>query len=154
MSSNELSTKELGLILQNMFSVDGYATAKKIIIEASAIIAYQQLPQAIQILVCDDAPQFKQITKILALCWVHAGRHYNNPAELDARVQARRRDISYQTQNPKGVAAKDTLMSVVQTAIKLKVNVFAYIKDRISKTVTMTPLTTIIQNVAAGVPSG
>lgn len=240
LASQELSTEELALVLQNMFGDDGHATAKRIITEASAIIAYQQMPQAIKILVCDNAPQFKQITEILALCWVHAARHYkkltpvipahkqmldefisqlwayyhqllafqknplpelqlplslrfdelfgtitgyddlderiaktkshkdsllvvlehpevplhNNPAELDARVQARRRDISYQTQNSKGTEAKDTLMSVVQTAIKLKVNVFAYIKDRISNTMEMASLSSIIQNLAFGVPSG
>ncbi|MCX7123576.1 MAG: transposase [Gammaproteobacteria bacterium] len=27
-------------------------------------------------LLTDDAPQFKQITNLLALCWVHDGRHY------------------------------------------------------------------------------
>ncbi len=240
LANQELSTEELSLVLENMFGADGHATARKLITEASAIIAYQQMPQAIQILVCDDAPQFKQITEILALCWVHAGRHYkklipvipahkqllddfitklwayyhqllafqkkplpelqlplslkfdelfstitgyndlderiaktrsqkdgllvvlehpnvplhNNPAELDARVQARRRDISFQTQNSKGTAAKDTFMSVVQTAIKLKVNVFAYIKDRISKAMEMTSLASVIQNSAFGEPSG
>ena len=239
LSNQELSTEELTLVLQKMFGDDGHATAKRIIIEASAIIAYQQMPQAIQILVCDDAPQFKQITEILALCWVHAGRHYkkltpvmpehkqildifitklwkyyhqlrafqenplpelqlplslrfdelfstitgyddlderiaktrsqkenllvvlehpevplhNNPAELDARIQARRRDISYQTQNPKGTEAKDTLMSVVKTAIKLKVSAFAYIKDRVSKVMEMPSLASMIQNLAVGVPS-
>lgn len=30
----------------------------------------------VQILVCDDAPQFKGLTRWLALCWVHEGRHY------------------------------------------------------------------------------
>ena len=28
------------------------------------------------ILVCDDAPQFKTIAKVLALCWIHEERHY------------------------------------------------------------------------------
>jgi len=34
------------------------------------------------LLLCDDAKQFKRITEILALCWVHEGRHYKklNPA--------------------------------------------------------------------------
>jgi len=27
-------------------------------------------------LICDDAPQFKSITALLVLCWVHEGRHY------------------------------------------------------------------------------
>lgn len=51
-------------------------TNRHIILEASAIIAYQHLPHAIDILLTDDAPQFKQITNLLALCWIHDGRHY------------------------------------------------------------------------------
>ena len=238
--SQQLSTLELKLLLQELFGDDSYATAKKIIIEASAIIAYQQLPQAIKILVCDDAPQFKQITTLLSLCWVHAGRHYkkltpivpahkeltdnftshfwdyyhqllayqenplpelsitlsskfdelfstvtgyeeldkriartrsqknnllvvleypttplhNNPAELGARVQARRRDISYQTQNAKGTKAKDSIMSVVQTAIKLKINAFRYVKDRISNTMQMISLAEIIERSSVNLNSG
>lgn len=30
----------------------------------------------VQVLVCDDAPQFKLLSAELALCWVHEGRHY------------------------------------------------------------------------------
>ena len=30
----------------------------------------------VNLLICDDAPQFKTITDQLALCWVHDGRHY------------------------------------------------------------------------------
>ncbi len=53
-----------------------HPTSQRIIVEASAITAYQELPHAIQVLLTDDAPQFKQITNLLALCWVHDGRHY------------------------------------------------------------------------------
>lgn len=53
-----------------------HKTNRRIILEASAIIAYQQLSQAISLLLVDDAPQFKQITLLLALCWIHDGRHY------------------------------------------------------------------------------
>lgn len=28
------------------------------------------------VLVCDDAPQFKKIAQVLALCWIHEERHY------------------------------------------------------------------------------
>ena len=34
----------------------------------------------IQLLVCDDAPQFNWLTAELALCWVHEGRHYKKLA--------------------------------------------------------------------------
>ncbi len=30
----------------------------------------------VQLLICDDAPQFKIITQLLALCWIHDARHY------------------------------------------------------------------------------
>jgi len=46
--------------------------------EACAIAYYRQQTDfpIINILVADDAPQFKLITEHLALCWVHDGRHY------------------------------------------------------------------------------
>jgi len=53
-----------------------HPNTQRIILEATAIVAYQNLPQAIELLLTDDAPQFKQITELLALCWVHDGRHY------------------------------------------------------------------------------
>jgi hypothetical protein len=48
------------------------------ILEAAAIAFYHQQTDRpiIQVLVCDDAPQFKLLTGELALCWVHEGRHY------------------------------------------------------------------------------
>ena len=30
----------------------------------------------VSVLLCDDAPQFKLITRQLSLCWIHDGRHY------------------------------------------------------------------------------
>jgi len=51
---------------------------RKWILDATAIAAYQMeidFP-VVDLLVCDDAPQFKGVTKQLALCWVHEGRHY------------------------------------------------------------------------------
>ena len=46
--------------------------------EACAIAAYWQQTDfpIIERLICDDAPQFKQLTKYLGLCWIHDGRHY------------------------------------------------------------------------------
>jgi hypothetical protein len=48
------------------------------ILEAAAVAAYhaQQDFPVIELLLCDDADQFKRLTKELALCWVHDGRHY------------------------------------------------------------------------------
>jgi len=206
--------------------------SRRVILEASAIIAYQQLPHAVEILLTDDAPQFKQITELLALCWVHDGRHYkkltpviprhqtqldnflsqywdfyhqlldykkqptaalvrsldkefdalfstqtgydqlderinktrdkkdslllvlkhpslplhNNGSELGARTQARYRDISLHTINEKGTQAKDTFMTLVETAKKLTVNSYRYFYDRIANTYEMPSLANLIDN--------
>jgi hypothetical protein len=51
---------------------------RKGILEALAVSAYhaQSEVPVVRLLVCDDAPQFHWVTDELALCWVHAGRHY------------------------------------------------------------------------------
>ena len=51
---------------------------KQKILEAAAIACYQKgtAPSVVKRLVCDDAPQFKQICEEVSLCWVHEGRHY------------------------------------------------------------------------------
>ena len=57
-------------------SLKPYARIK--ILEATAIASYHKgigYP-VVKILLCDDAPQFKIITKELALCWIHDGRLY------------------------------------------------------------------------------
>lgn len=48
------------------------------VLSAAAIAAYhaERGVSIVQTLVCDDAPQFKWLTRWLALCWVHGGRHY------------------------------------------------------------------------------
>ncbi len=64
------------------------------ILEASGISSYHKQTEipVVEILVCDDAPQFKLLTEALMLCWIHEGRHYKklqpvvpfNVKELDA----------------------------------------------------------------------
>jgi hypothetical protein len=51
---------------------------RKWVMEALAVSAYhaQSEVPVVQLLVCDDAPQFQWVTDEVALCWVHAGRHY------------------------------------------------------------------------------
>lgn len=73
---------------------------------------------------------------------------HNNPAEGGARIQARKRDISLQTKNEKGTKAKDTMMTITETAKKLGVNTFQYIFDRISKAFQMTSLADLIKDKA------
>jgi hypothetical protein len=48
------------------------------VLSAAAVAAYhaEHGVSIVQTLVCDDAPQFKWLTRWLALCWIHEGRHY------------------------------------------------------------------------------
>ena len=77
---------------------------------------------------------------------------HNNSAELGARTQARKRDVSLQTKNDKGTQAKDSMMSVVETAMKLGVNVFDYIHDRVSETFGMPSLASVILKTSQTIP--
>ena len=53
-------------------------TSRKLIKDSLAIAAYQTQAAypVVDLLVCDDAPQFRLLTAELALCWVHEYRHY------------------------------------------------------------------------------
>lgn len=57
--------------------------------EAAAIAFYHQQTDwpVVQTFVCDDAPQFKLLTKNIALCWVHEGRHYKKLSPFIACYQ-------------------------------------------------------------------
>ena len=52
--------------------------ARRRVLEAAAVAAYhaQQDFPVVDLLVCDDADQFKRLTDELALCWIHDARHY------------------------------------------------------------------------------
>ncbi len=72
-----LSKENIDQILLKIFpDQNKYRKNRKTIIEACAIASYRQKLDAIAILICDDAGQFKFITEYLGLCWVHEGRHY------------------------------------------------------------------------------
>jgi hypothetical protein len=51
---------------------------RKLIKDGLAIAAYrtQQTWPVVDLLLCDDAPQFNWLTLELALCWIHEYRHY------------------------------------------------------------------------------
>ena len=74
---------------------------------------------------------------------------HNNPAELGARVNARRRDVSRQTKNLRGTRALDTLTSIVQTAKKLGVRACEYLRDRLTQRPALPALATLIQAAVA-----
>jgi hypothetical protein len=87
----EISEAEMQALLQKVFENGKGKNTKTRIMEAAAIAAYQRQTDVpvVDILLADDAPQFKKITEELALCWVHEGRHYNRldpvvPCNVDA----------------------------------------------------------------------
>ncbi|NJD02352.1 MAG: transposase [Ruminiclostridium sp.] len=70
---------------------------------------------------------------------------HNNAAELGARSQVRKRDVSLHTMTKDGTRASDTFMTIVHTAKKLGVSVFDYISDRVSKSFKMPSLAEMIK---------
>jgi hypothetical protein len=72
------SAAPLQALLDVWFGVGRQPQARLDIEQASAIAYYRQQTDVpvVQTLVCDDARQFKHITPRVALCWIHAGRHY------------------------------------------------------------------------------
>jgi hypothetical protein len=52
--------------------------ARKGLLEAMALAAYraQSEVRVVDLLLCDDAPQFPGLTAELGLCWIHDARHY------------------------------------------------------------------------------
>jgi hypothetical protein len=231
---NFFSEEEVDLILDGLFPDPEKHLLHRIRIkEATAIAGYHQEFEnpIVQILICDDAPQFKLLTEELGLCWIHDGRHYkkldpvipyhiqlletfrgrywdfyarlidfkghpteklasdlsrefdilfstktgydeldkriektkgkkellllvlrhpeielhNNRTELEARVRARRRDISLHTMTVEGTQACDTMTSIVRTAKKLGVSAFKYIFDRVSRSFHLPSLAQLIR---------
>ena len=51
---------------------------RKLLIDAAAVAAYHAEKgfPVVWALICDDAPQFNWLTRLMMLCWVHEGRHY------------------------------------------------------------------------------
>jgi Transposase IS66 family len=70
---------------------------------------------------------------------------HNNPAELGERVAARRRDVSLHCAKEAGAHGMDTFTSIVQTAKKLAVNGYEYLRDRISGLRKMPSLASLIR---------
>ncbi|MCP4755788.1 MAG: transposase, partial [Proteobacteria bacterium] len=77
--SGECDEKKLEKFLSELFPnpAKGKNTRTRIT-EAAAIAHYQQDHEngIVNILIADDAPQFKLLTAFLGLCWIHVGRHF------------------------------------------------------------------------------
>ena len=75
---------------------------------------------------------------------------HNNASELGARVQARARDISLHTMSEDGTKIKDTFMTISQTAKKLGVRTYDYIRDRVSGELKLPPMAQLIREKSQG----
>ena len=76
----EMSENEMQEVLEKIYpNRKKGKNNRKRIMEAGAIAAYHRQMEIpiIDILLSDDAPQFKKLTAEQALCWIHEGRHYN-----------------------------------------------------------------------------
>ena len=72
-----MNREELDALLAVLFpNPRNHCSQRQLIVDASAIMAYRQLPQAIQLLLTDQAPQYNLVAEDLAACWIHDGRHY------------------------------------------------------------------------------
>ncbi len=228
----ELGKTALATLLEEWFG-DGKGQVRTAIEQAAAIVYYrhQTCVPVVETIVCDDASQFKLLTEKLALCWIHAGRHYeklspvvprhaeqlesfierywdyyyslqryraspsepqavllrlefdelfstrtgyaalddriaktaskqdelltvlsvpsvplhNNASELQARVSARRRDVSLHSRSVRGARAMDIFTTVVQTSKLHGVSAYAYFRDRLSHRFELPSLATVIR---------
>ncbi len=79
---------------------------------------------------------------------------HNNPAELGARQRVRKRDVSYGPRTAAGTQAWDTFQSLVETARKLGVSIYAYLADRVQHAGLVPRLDTLITQQAAALQLG
>jgi len=74
---------------------------------------------------------------------------HNNASELQARVSARRRDVSLHSRSVRGARAMDIFTTIVQTSKKLGISAYVYFRDRLSRRFELPSLAQSIQAAAA-----
>ena len=141
----EISETEMQLLLEKVFKKGKGKNTKTRIMEAAAIAAYHRQTDVpiIDILLADDAPQFKKIVEALALCWIHECRHYNRldpvvPCSVDALKDFKTRFWDFY-----GYLLKYKQNPSPETAAKLSIEfdelfstktIYDVLNDRIEKT--------------------
>lgn len=73
---------------------------------------------------------------------------HNNPAELGVRQRVRKRDVSFGPRTQEGRQAWDTFMTLAETAKKLGVSFYAYLRDRTIGTDAIPPLAELVEQAA------
>lgn len=76
-AGQSVNRQEMDNLLSSHFpDLNKQQTNRLILLESTAIAAYQVLPHAAKFLLTDDAPQYNKIAMYHPLCWIHDGRHY------------------------------------------------------------------------------
>ncbi len=70
---------------------------------------------------------------------------HNNSAELGVRQRVRKRDVSFGPRTEEGKVAWDSLMTISETAKKMKISFYQYVLDRISQNNLMPSLADMIR---------
>jgi hypothetical protein len=85
----ELTSPELKTLLDDWFG-ECNRSLRTAIEHAAAIVYYrhQSSVPVVRTLVCDGARQFRLLTEQRALCWIHAGRHYEKLSPVVGRHAA------------------------------------------------------------------
>ena len=76
---------------------------------------------------------------------------HNNDSELQARVSARRRDVSLHSRSVHGARAMDIFTTLVQTSKLHGVSAYAYFRDRLRQSFVLPSLATLIKSAASQV---
>jgi regulator of replication initiation timing len=71
---------------------------------------------------------------------------HNNASELQARVSARRRDVSLHSRSQRGARAMDIFTTIVQTSKLHGVSAYMYLRDRLCQSFTSPSLASIIKS--------
>lgn len=69
---------------------------------------------------------------------------HNNASELAVRQRVRKRDVSFGPRTQLGLQAWDTFMTLADTARKLGISFYAYIRDRVSGTNQIPPMSILV----------
>lgn len=74
---------------------------------------------------------------------------HNNASELGVRRRVRKRDVSFGPRTEAGRRAWDTFMTLAETARKLDVSFYAYMRDRITGAGAIPPLAVLVTQAAS-----
>ena len=69
---------------------------------------------------------------------------HNNASELAVRQRVRKRDVSFGPRTQLGLQAWDTFMTLADTARKLGLSFYVYIRDRVSATNQIPPMDILV----------